>query len=360
MIIISLPYTVLNALISRPHPRWTFRQTVAARLIRSYLDMIGQTGVSTTPTLEPDKQGDRFKVINPSQFPKSIYQGPAISPSVTPSKAGGTWYPAQPKDASAKTRIILWSHGGAFIMGNSRELYCSFLANTLLEHAKADAVFCLEYRLSGQGGQNPFPAALQDVITAYAYLTETLVIPPDSITIGGDSAGANLSIAFLRYIEQNPTTGIKRPGAAALVSPWVAPLESLDPGGKYQDQKAYRTDYVAVSNLQFGARSYAPPGEVESSNSAYITPLGHPFATGVPIFAHFGEWEVLGPGIVAWFEEMRGMPGNEVELYCERDAPHDTMAAGNILGWEDSAYGVGSEIGRFISAHDQRFSHAGC
>lgn len=311
--------------------------------------MFGRAGVSATLTLEPGKQGDRFQVIDPSQFPKSFYQGPATSSGVTPSKVGGTWYPAKPKDAA---RIILWNHGGAFIMGDSRELFCGFLAKTLLEHAKADAVFCLEYRLSGYG-QNPFPAALQDMITAYAHLTETLEIPPTSITIGGDSAGANLSIAFMRYLEQH-LTGMKRPGSAALVSPWVAPLESLSPKASYQDQEAYKTDYVAVSNLQFGARSYAPSGDAE--NTEYITPLGHPFATTIPIFAHFGECEVLRPRIVAWADEMRGIPSNDIELYCEKNAPHDTIASGNMLGWEESAYEVGSKIGRFISAHDRILS----
>lgn len=349
LIIISLPYTVFSSLIWRPHPKWIFRQTIVARLVRSYVHMFGQAGVSATTTLEPGKQGTRFQVIDPSQLPGSIYQGPATSSVVTPSKVGGTWYPSQPKDA--KTRIILWSHGGAFTMGDSRELYCGFLARTLLEHAKADAVFCLEYRLSGYG-QNPFPAALQDIITAYAHLTETLRIPPTSITIGGDSAGANLSIAFMRYLEQNHT-GMKRPRAATLVSPWVAPLESLSSVCSYQDQKAYQTDYLTVSNLQLGARTYAPPGDTESSNTAYITPLGHPFATTIPIFAHFGECEMLGPGIVAWVDEMRGTPGNEIELYCEKYAPHDTFAAGNILGWEDSAREVGSKIGKFISAHSR-------
>lgn len=352
LIIIGLPYTVLSAFIRRPHPKWTFRQTVVARLIRSYLHMFGRAGVSATLTLEPGKQGDRFQVIDPSTFPKSFYQGPATSPAVTPSKVGGTWYPNQPKDA--KTRIILWNHGGAFIMGDSRELYCGFLTKTLLEHARADAVFCLEYRLSGYG-QHPYPAALQDMITAYAHLTETLEIPPTSITIGGDSAGANLSIAFMRYLEQNPT-GLKRPGSAALVSPWVAPLESLSPTDSYQDQKAYQTDYVAVSNLQLGARTYAPSDNTESSNTAYITPLGHPFATTIPVFAHFGECEVLGPGIVAWVNEMRRTPSNEIELYCEKHAPHDTIASGNILGWEESACEVASEIGKFISAHDRILS----
>ncbi|KAJ0116358.1 alpha beta hydrolase fold-3 domain containing protein [Diaporthe amygdali] len=349
LIIVGLPYTLIAALICRPHPKWTFRQTLSARLIRKYSDAFGRAGVSANLTLDPRKQGERFQVVDPAQFSESFYQGPAVSSTVAPSKVGGTWYPKKPE--SLEGRIFLWNHGGAFVMGDSRELFCGFLAKVLLEHAGADAVFCLEYRLSGYA-KNPFPAALQDMISAYAYLTETLKIPSTSITIGGDSAGANLCLAFLRYVEGH-NTGIKPPSSAALVSPWVSPLESLSPTRTYQNEKAYSTDYLAMSSLQFGANAYAPSLEIDGSAIPYIEPLGHYFATSVPIFAHYGECEILGPGIVAWAEGMRDVSGNEVELFCEEDVPHDTIASGNLLGWEESAYGVGSKIGAFVRAHSK-------
>ena len=36
--------------------------------------------------------------------------------------------------------------------------------------------------------------------------------------------------------------------------------------------------------------------------------------------------EILGPGVIAWAEEMLNLRGNEVQLYCEKDAPHDTVS----------------------------------
>ena len=209
-------------------------------------------------------------------------------------------------------------------MGNSGKMFCGFAAKALLQHTGAVAVFCPEYRLSGYG-KNPFPAALQDIIAAYSYLTETLQVPATSVAVGGDSAGGNLTIAFLRYLEEH-NTRIKPPSYAFLCSPWVEPVESLHPTCSYQARKNYATDYVAMPFLQVGASTYAPDGPNDEAPDRYISALGHPFRTSIPLFASFGEGEILGPGVVAWAEEMRAVRANEVQLYCEKNAPHDTVS----------------------------------
>lgn len=320
--LIGLPFVVTKAFFFRPHPEWTFKQTLCLRSTRDFLDIFILAGLTEALPIYPGKKGESFQVIDPTTFPKSFYQGPAISLAVTPEKVGGTWYPRKPDNP--KGLIILWNHGGAFIMGNSGELFCGLVARALLLHTGAVAVFCPEYRLSGYG-KNPFPAALQDMVTAYSYLTETLQIPASSITVGGDSAGGNLTIAFLRYLEEH-STGTKPPVSAVLCSPWVNPLESLSPTCSYREQKTWATDYLSMPFLQFGASTYAPAGPNGDAPARYISALGHPFRTGVPIFASFGECEIFGPGIIAWAEEMRTVQGNEIQLYCEENAPHDTVS----------------------------------
>lgn len=320
--LISLPYIVAKAFFSRPHPEWTFKQTLCVRSTRDFLDIFVRAGLTEALSIYPIKKEERWQVIDPATFPKLFYQGPAVSLAVTPARVGGTWYPRKP--GNPKGLIILWNHGGAFIMGNSGELFCGLVAKVLLLHTEAVAVFCPEYRLSGLG-KNPFPAALQDMITAYSYLTETLKVPATSIAVGGDSAGGNLTIAFLRYLEEH-STGIKPPVSAILCSPWVDPVESLSPTCSYREQKTWATDYLTMSFLQFGASMYAPDGTNADAPAQYISASGNPFCTSVPIFASFGECEILGPSIIAWAEEMRLVQGNEVQLYCEKNAPHDTVS----------------------------------
>lgn len=354
---------MVASLISRP-PNWTFKQAVLNSFFRDYVDRFSLAGVNETTTLEPGKQGVRFKVIDPTQFASSFFKGPAVSTEVAPAKVGGTWYPAEPTSPTTGP-IFLWLHGGAFVMGNSRDEFAGFAANTLLTHGGAEAVFCLEYRLSGYG-KNPFPAALQDTITAYLYLTETLKIPSSQITIGGDSAGGNLAIAFLRYLKEQDTTKLPPPSSAALASPWVSPLECLTPSCTYTTEKNWASDYLPLSFLQWGAKTYQPTtttttttttGQVMdgaagvAAAAAYITPLGNPLTTEVPILVWYGEREIFAPRVLTWAEEMQKVPGNKVDIFCEKDAVHDTIIIGNVLGWEESAQGVAARISEFIRTH---------
>jgi len=56
-----------------------------------------------------------------------------------------------------------------------------------------------QYRLS-LNDSTRFPAGLQDVVTSYCYLTQELGVPASKIVLSGDSAGANLVLAFVKYL----------------------------------------------------------------------------------------------------------------------------------------------------------------
>lgn len=66
----------------------------------------------------------------------------------------------------------------------------------------ATNVLHVSYRLAG--AQSPFPAAVQDVLSCYSYVLD-LGVPLENITVVGDSAGGNLAIALLRYLETAQT-----------------------------------------------------------------------------------------------------------------------------------------------------------
>lgn len=194
-----------------------------SRLVYPFLDAQSRVGITETLTLKPEFEGDRFQTV---PVPSSdIFKGPLLSTTIKPAEVGGTWFPNAPGSDIASKKVVLYFHGGAFVQGDGRTAQYGSIAKKFLDTGTADAVFSLQYRLSGLGGQNPFPAALQDALSSYVYLLNTLQIPPAQIIFGGDSAGANLAVSLLRYLHefrsviQTPT-----PKCAILISPWVEPF----------------------------------------------------------------------------------------------------------------------------------------
>ncbi|KAI0459324.1 alpha/beta hydrolase fold-3 domain-containing protein [Xylaria acuta] len=344
-IIFRLPYYSLRALVPslRPHPTWSAKQTFMTRLAYTLLDLTSRVGITETLTLEQGKEGPRFQTVKPSTL--DVYKGP-LAKVTKPATIGGTWHPQVPgADITSKT-VFLYFHGGAFIEGDGRDASCGPIAKRLIEKGGADAVFSVQYRLSGHGGLNPFPAALQDALSSYLFLLNDLRIPASQIVIAGDSAGGNLGMALLLYLRNfGAATSIPSPKCAVLVSPWLAPFHY-----HMSDNPHRGTDFVPTSYPYWGANSYAGswPG---AESDPYITQLGNPFPTPVPIFASAGTEELFYERIVKWADEMRGIDGNVVELYHEEGAVHDTFLSAALLGFEESAGKVAAQIGEFVGKH---------
>ncbi len=105
-------------------------------------------------------------------------------------------------------KAILYIHGGAFMMGLSNGClsFASRIATST--HAK---VFCPDYRLAPE---HPFPAALEDVFSVYKSMLQA-GYDPKKITIMGESAGGNLTLALLLLLKQE---NYPQPGAAIPIS----------------------------------------------------------------------------------------------------------------------------------------------
>ncbi|KAH9997689.1 alpha/beta hydrolase fold-3 domain-containing protein [Xylariaceae sp. FL0662B] len=342
-IAVRLPVWIIVALVPwfRPHPKWTPKQTLIARLTYAVTDMRSRIGLTEPLSLEQGEEGSRFQTIEP--FPSERYQGPLAS-GTRPAAVGGTWFPrAFDADAAPKNIIVLYFHGGAYVKGDGRIDFCGFSGKNWVERSGADAVFSVQYRLSGYSGLNPFPAALQDALTSYLFLLDRLRIPAHQIVVSGDSAGGNLAIALLRYIEEfGSEFRTPVPRCAVLLSPWVAPFD-YDPSGNPNRG----TDFLPMSFLKWGANTYA--GHLpDAAANPYITPLSKLFTTPVPIFANAGSAEIFLGAIARWAEEMRQVRNNDVELNLEDAACHDTFLLGEVLGFEDSAREVADKIGAFI------------
>ncbi|KAH7308949.1 alpha/beta hydrolase fold-3 domain-containing protein [Stachybotrys elegans] len=345
-VIIRLPLWISTALVPslRPHPAWSAKQALLNNVAYAVTDVKSRIGITDKLSLEPGKEGPRFQVVQPAAA--TLYRGPLKSEAVKPEPVGATWFPRAPAEDvdMASKMVMLYIHGGAFVDGNGREEYAGYGARNMVVRSGMDFVMSVQYRLSGWSGLCPFPAAMQDALTAYLFLVREAGVAPSNIVLCGDSAGGNLAIAVLRYIHDFGTElGIPAPRCATLFSPWIAPLDF----GTIDASPRRSTDFLPTSFLRWGALAYSA-GHQDAARNAYITPAGSPFATPVPMFVSVGAEEILRDSIILWAEQMKSVHGNAVDVYLEEAALHDTFLLGALLGFEESADKVAEQVGAFV------------
>jgi acetyl esterase/lipase len=333
----------------RQHPEWTYRQAITMRVFHSALYYIASIQLATPLPLTAGVEKERFTTLRPAD--KEMYKGPLRSnQDVEPAEIGATWYPAPLTKTSNKTnvRVILHIHGGAFITGDGRTQASGYFAKKLITHTSATHVLCPQYRLSTLPvslTSNPFPAALQDTLTSYLYLINELGISPSAIILSGDSAGANLSISLLKYIaEHGADLDISNPSACLLWSPWIGP----DASASYvHDNDNYATDYLSPPFTYWGSTAYAGPAGLQTLSQPYISHKDRTFRTEVPLWVHTGGAEVLFYDDKEWVEKMQGA-GNDVTLCVEKNAPHDVVLMGKILGFDKEATNGVKQAGEWV------------
>ena len=112
---------------------------------------------------------------------------------------------------SDPSRVLMFFHGGGYCSG-------SIVSHRRLvtEAGRAAGVrtLAIAYRLAPE---HPFPAAYDDVSTAWRFLRDQN-IPAEHIAIGGDSAGAGLTLALIGRLRDAQE---ELPGCAWLISPWT-------------------------------------------------------------------------------------------------------------------------------------------
>jgi acetyl esterase/lipase len=195
---------------------------------------------------------------------------------VTPVRDGGVegeWL--TPRHA-AGDRVLLYLHGGAWVMGSVRTHRA--LAADLARHAGVRA-FTLEYRLAPE---HPYPAALDDCMAGYGWLLAS-GIEPGRIVVAGDSAGGNLALALLLRVRD---AGMPLPAGAVLLSP----VTDLGLGGESHvtrralDPLLGRADLGAFIARYVGAHDVREP---------CVSPLGADLHRLPPMLIHVGDHEVL-------------------------------------------------------------------
>ena len=134
-----------------------------------------------------------------------------------------------PADDATDRPALVWVHGGAFVGGDLEMPEADWTARQICERAGA-VVVSVDYRLCTDGIHYPVPH--DDVLAAYRWVRDSagdLGIDPGRISLGGASAGGNLSIGValkLRDEDGRPPAALLPiyPVAHAVVPPASALL----------------------------------------------------------------------------------------------------------------------------------------
>ena len=155
------------------------------------------------------------------------------------------WLTAPGADTS---RVLLFLHGGGFEFGSLRS--DGELAARLGRAARMRVLFP-EYRLAPE---HPFPAAIDDVMTAWHWLRTDQDLSETSVAVAGDSAGGGLAVALLVATRD---AAVPLPAAAVLMSPTVDLTSSGASMAERADQdpistpamlRQFAADYLAGAN----------------------------------------------------------------------------------------------------------------
>ncbi|KAI9658002.1 MAG: hypothetical protein M1821_002662 [Bathelium mastoideum] len=341
--LVQLPIDAAILLFSRPSPKWTVRQSLMVRSMRSFLYHTAVVEAKTPLRLEPGPEQGRFVQIPVAR--QDHYKFLLDDQEIRPMEIGGTWYP-NPPSQDHKDDFILHFHGGGYAIGEGRPGDAAYATKTLSNIAKY--TFMPSYRLASNPGGR-FPAALQDAVSAYAFLIST-GIEPRRILLSGDSAGGHIALSLLRYI-CTQRTPLEPPRATLLWSPAIDLIKARDPQSVNQS-KYYATDYLHGKFTSWGALALTRGLQLsDESIKEYLVQLDRPFTAKTPIWICIGEREILSEDAIAFGYQLQSLRENVVGIEVVPEAPHDVMFVGNILGFEREAENAAKAAKAFIKAH---------
>lgn len=239
---------------------------------------------------------------------------------------GGIW--AEPPSARAGA-AILYFHGGGYVLGApiSRRKTAGHLA--LAAQARA---LIPHYRLAPE---HPFPAAVEDGIAAFQWLTGNGAEPARTVIIG-DSAGGGLALATALALRDR---GLALPAGVAAISPWsdmTMSGETMDSRG-WTDMSCSREGLVELAGYYLSGADPRHP---------LASPVFADFAGMPPIFCLVGGDERLIDDSVRVVRSA-GQAGTEATLVMTARMQHVFPIFAGAFPEADAAIGM---IGAWIRA----------
>jgi epsilon-lactone hydrolase len=228
---------------------------------------------------------------------------------------------------SAPDKVLLWLHGGGFSTGSC--ITHRDLASRLSLAANIP-VLTIDYRLVPE---HPFPAGLNDAVTAYRWLLKTGYMS-QNIFIGGDSSGGGLAMSALVVLRD---AGDPMPAGAVLISP----MADMALRGESFTSRAGIDPLISQIGLTTAAKLYAADNDPKNPLLSPVYADLHGFPA---LFIQVGDHELLLSDSTRLADHAKGA-GVEVKLEVWPDMWHVFHGwASELLEAQTAIRGIGEFI----------------
>jgi len=219
-----------------------------------------------------------------------------------------------------KAGTILYFHGGSYVVGSPETAMA--LTGNLVTRTGFRA-FSLDYRLAPE---HPFPAAIEDGLSAYRALLDSGE-DASAIAFAGDSAGGGLTVAVCLAARD---AGLPMPAAIVAFSPGL----DMTRTGESMDSKAGIDPFFTRAGMEHTGAMYLAgqdPHQPKLSPAVCADLTGFP-----PILLQAGTNEMLLDDSTRMATRAREA-GVDVILDVIADVPHVFQAFAGVLGEADEA-----------------------
>ncbi|HZP46137.1 MAG TPA: alpha/beta hydrolase [Candidatus Binataceae bacterium] len=239
---------------------------MASQQLQKVLDLIRSVPPAKPDTTVAQMRGGMEKVAE------------KVAPDVKCEKLEAGGVPAEwiCAPGAAEDRVILYLHGGGYVMG-SINTHRAMIAR-ISRAAKAKCL-ALDYRLAPE---HPFPAAVEDATAAYRWLLAQ-GYKPGKIAISGDSAGGGLTLATLLKLRDDK---VPLPACAVPISAW----SDMEGTGESMKTRAKADPMVGSAGLFDMAKAYV--GNADPKNPL-ASPLHGDYTGLPPMLIQVGDAETL-------------------------------------------------------------------
>lgn len=297
---------------------------------QALLQLMIDKGIAPTHTLSPQGARDAYvqRRFATQNQPADVAQ---VSDTACPGPHGPIPLRIYRPDTAPERHAgaLVFYHGGGWVIGDldTHDVLCRDLA------LQAQCVvIAVDYRMAPE---NPFPAAVDDAVAAFAWATDNadaLGLDPKRIAVGGDSAGGNLAavVSLVRRDDAQADATVVQPCYQLLIYP-ATDMRAVSPSHTSNGQ-----GYLLTSDTMAYFRSHYCP-QPEQWSDWRASPLLHPSLHGLPpaLVLTAGFDPLRDEGLE--YADALSAAGNVCQYVCFARQVHGFILMGKVLNEANTA-----------------------